>query len=367
MLAIIRADSSHQIGTGHVIRCLTLSLALNQQGFEVLFICREHPGNLIPYIEQQGIAVGVLPHRINTLIDKRLRHSDWLGSSIRNDAIESKNIISEWVKQQGYEIADLLVVDHYALDAEWETTLRTLCRKILVIDDLADRKHDCDWLLDQSFNRDANDYNKKVPIEATLLIGPKYCLLRPEFSEFRQASLKRREENEINNILISMGGVDKDNLTGSIIDQLMYVEGNEAFNITAILGSSSLWVKEVKKQAACSTLNICVKQNISNMAEVLSQSDLVLGAAGTSTWERCALGVPSVVFVLASNQTFNVNQLSKKQIVFPANNEGKNFNLSKIFSALTKEKLKQLSKNSSMIVDGFGVQRVLENLNKILI
>ncbi|MGO3642221.1 MAG: UDP-2,4-diacetamido-2,4,6-trideoxy-beta-L-altropyranose hydrolase, partial [Psychrobacter sp.] len=144
MNVVFRCDASIQIGTGHVMRCLTLADELTSQGAKCYFICREHEGNLIDFITQKGYEVYKLEaiplnNSNKDKAESTLFHSEWLGTSQAEDAKQSIDIISdiepEW-----------LIIDHYALNDYWEQKLRPYCNKILVIDDLADRKHDCDVL-----------------------------------------------------------------------------------------------------------------------------------------------------------------------------------------------------------------------------
>ncbi len=149
MRVVFRADASLNIGSGHVMRCLTLANALRESGASCFFVCREHPGNLLELIREQGFeAIGLpLPKTFESLHGKhsssRLTYAGWLGDSWQRDAEQTLAALNG-------ELADWLVVDHYALDSAWEESLRPACRRLLVIDDLADRDHRCDLLLDQN-------------------------------------------------------------------------------------------------------------------------------------------------------------------------------------------------------------------------
>src|SRR5690606_32725265 len=186
---VFRCDASIQIGSGHVMRCLTLADELSRQGAESFFICRQHDGSLIEILQQRGYQVYTLPLEHGLVIESAskatLAHADWLVTTQHRDAELSRSIV-EQIKP------NWLIVDHYALDENWEKRLRQYCKKIMVIDDLADRKHDCDVLLDQNFGRYAQDYAAYVNKDCELLCGSKYALLRPEFAEWRSYSLERR-------------------------------------------------------------------------------------------------------------------------------------------------------------------------------
>ena len=214
-----RVDASTQIGTGHVMRCLTLALGLAERGASVQFICRSHDGNLINLIEHRGFDVFSLP--ANNLpmtqikpssLDSLPAHAHWLGCDWYTDAEQCSAVINKSL--------DWIIVDHYSLDYRWEAALRHLTDAVMCIDDLADRAHHCDMLLDQNLGRTINDYSHLTPNQTKFLLGPKYALLRPEFDLWRDISLARRKEPQLRHILITMGGVDLNNVTGKILNAL---------------------------------------------------------------------------------------------------------------------------------------------------
>ena len=296
MRVVVRTDASLQIGTGHVMRCLTLAAGLADLGAQVEFICRAHQGNLIALIEQRGFGVITFPFAYgddSTSLDQP-EHAHWLGCDWQTDAQQSLNAISGTV--------DWIVVDHYALDHRWETKMREKCARIMCIDDLADRPHDCDLLLDQSLGRCSQDYTTLVPEHAKLLIGPKYALLRPEFAKWRDTSLARRETPQLGHILVTMGGVDADNVTSHVLTALQGSDIATLDNITVVLGPHAPWREHVTKQAADMPVPTQVLSGVDNMAELMTKCDLAIGAGGSTTWERCTLGVPSILIILAENQ-----------------------------------------------------------------
>ena len=220
MLVAFRTDASIQIGTGHVMRCLALAGALQTQGATCHFICREHAGNLIELLEERGFATHRLPKEegdTNIARDpsalNELSHAHWLGASWREDSERCKPIVAELRP-------NWLVMDHYALDQRWQrSVLESITDsrpKLLVIDDLADRPHAANVLLDQNAGRSAGDYRGLVPTGCDLRIGPTHALLRPEFTKLREQALARREAlSRPERLLITLGGIDKDNVTVS--------------------------------------------------------------------------------------------------------------------------------------------------------
>lgn len=361
-----RADASLQIGTGHVMRCLTLADALTAQGAECEFICRVHDGNLIEFIRSKRYVVHALPigHNANaglpaTSLDTssvEMAHSHWLGTTQAQDAEACAPILAT-------QRPDWLIVDHYALDARWERTLAPNYRKLMVIDDLADRPHACDLLLDQTFGRDAADYRPLVPADCRLLCGSHYALLRPEFAALRTYSLQRRAQPALRELLITMGGVDKDNATGQVLQALRTCPLPADCRITVVMGPAAPWLDVVKRLAQEMPWPTRVRVGVSDMAQLMADSDLAIGAAGATSWERCCLGLPTAMMVLAENQRYAAGLLETTGAV-------KTLLLGKtlvdqisdlIFEATdSAEYIKNISVRASAITDGRGCVNVVD-------
>lgn len=294
---VFRTDAALDIGTGHVMRCLTLAETLREHGAVCRFVCRAHPGNLIEMIQRRGFEVHALPFDNYWIVPENPSpvHASWLGADWQADAEQTK-------VGAGETAVDWLIVDHYALDARWESTLRTHCGKIMVIDDLADRDHDCDLLLDQNLGRNVDDYAALVPAGCTLLVGAQYALLRPEFSAQREYSLARRSTPQLKHLLITMGGVDKDDVTGKVLDALRTCSLPPDCRISVVMGPHAPWLAQVRGRAANMPWPTEVLVNVSDMARLMADSDLAIGAAGSTSWERCCLGLPSLMLLLAENQ-----------------------------------------------------------------
>ena len=354
-----RADASVQIGSGHVMRCLTLADALKAQGAECLFICRPHEGHLLDLIVQRGHPILTLPvlaeHSMKAI--KNLTHSDWLGTDWATDALDVCRVL-------GGNFLDWLVVDHYALDFRWERLVRVGCKRLMAIDDLADRSHDCDVLLDQNLGRLSDDYARLLPLHAVTLIGPQYALLRPEFAKLRAQSLLRRASPQLKHLLISMGGVDKDNVTGHILESLEGFSLPADMQITVVMGSNSPWLRQVQLQAAemRSQLPVQVLAGVGDMARIMVNSDLAIGAAGGMAWERCCLGVPSIVLILAENQQSGAMALQKigAAIIINEPKQIREKLTSYFESAGMTNWLAGISQVAAKITDGSGVVRVIE-------
>lgn len=360
------------MGTGHVMRCLTLADALVARGAACAFICRTHPGNLLDLIRSKGHAAHALPVTsasagasslaITAVGDEPVPfHSHWLGATQAEDAEACAPILAEFQP-------DWLIVDHYALDARWELLLRPHCRRLMVIDDLADRAHACDLLLDQTFGRNAEDYRPWVPADCHLLCGSQYALLRPEFAALRGYSLQRRAEPQLRQLLITMGGVDKDNATGQVLEALRSCPLPADCRITVVMGATAPWLTEVKRLAQDMPWPTQVNVGVKDMAQLMADSDLAIGAAGATTWERCCLGLPTGMLVLADNQKYAAWLLDRAEAVRMLRlDETLPGELAGFIKDVTNsvEYLKRLGERASAITDGEGCQRSTEWLISI--
>lgn len=313
MNVIIRADASTSIGSGHVMRCLTLAHRLKkEENAKVVFVMRVLPGNLIGVVEKQGFEVLKLP-----LANQKYSlngYGLWLTMPMEVDAQQTIEILQHYLQEHGCDVVDRLIVDSYALDEQWELMLRPYCREIMVIDDLANRRHDCDILLDQNFylNKDAR-YVGLVPEHCKMLLGPEHALLREEFREAKKY-LRRRDGN-IKNILVFYGGSDLTNETEKAIKALVQLH-DEGYNFTAdiITGLSNSRREKIEK--------ICSKYHffhyycqVSNMAEFMNKADLMLGAGGSTTWERLYMELPALVTAVAENQIQGCEDCSQAGII----------------------------------------------------
>ena len=289
MNIVFRVDASAQIGSGHVMRCLTLAKRYRREGHTVFFVMRALPSNLITFVEEAGFSVHSLPYvKSQQMLTGYLA---WLTVTQEQDAQETTAVL----RTMGQ--VDRLIVDHYALDAAWETVCRPYAREIMVIEDLANRPHDADILLDQNFCRNAAErYAGLVPADCRLLLGPQHALLRDEFYEIKP----RRRTGELYNILIFYGGSDLTDETSKALRALlsMNLHGVE---VDVVVGKTNPQMESVRKRCA-DHKNIRYHCQIENMAELMNAADLALGAGGTTTWERLALGLPSIVTSIADNQ-----------------------------------------------------------------
>lgn len=370
MRVLFRVDASLHIGTGHVMRCLTLADALTAGGTTCEFICRAHPGHLLDLIRSKGYIAHALAVRRDPLgagvagcttesDEQSPAHSDWLGASQSEDAAACASILAE-------RQPDWLIVDHYALDVHWEQALKPHYRKLMVIDDLADRPHVCDLLLDQTFGRQDEDYRAWVLRDCKLLCGSQYALLRPEFAAQRSYSLQRRVKPQLRQLLITMGGVDKDNATGRVLKTLRDSPLPSDCKIVVVMGTTAPWLNEIKQQALCMPWSTRVLVGVSDMARLMAESDLAIGAAGATSWERCCLGLPTAMMVLADNQrsiALALCNTGAAQLIQFAELESQPIITSQLIDT---RMLSLMNSAAAAVTDGLGTDRVVGSiLNKV--
>jgi UDP-2,4-diacetamido-2,4,6-trideoxy-beta-L-altropyranose hydrolase len=368
MNIVFRADASLDIGTGHVMRCLTLADALRERGAQCQFICRAHVGHLAALIEQRGHGVTLLPLAASSsgpdVAAAQPAHAAWLGRGITQEADALDTLAAIGASAGEDSAVGWLVVDHYALDSRWESLLRPASQRLMVIDDLADRPHDCDLLLDQNLGRQEADYAALVSVRANKLIGPAFALLRPEFAQWRSYSLNRRAAQPgLRHLLITMGGVDKDNATGQALQILCDCPLPADCQITVVMGATAPWLKEVRTQAQNMPWPTRVLVGVNDMAQLMADSDLAIGAAGATSWERCCLGLPSIMLVLAENQREIAQALSKAGAAHMADAVTLLNNPLITPKIIAPKMINTMSIAAANITDGLGAKRTIDSFS----
>jgi UDP-2,4-diacetamido-2,4,6-trideoxy-beta-L-altropyranose hydrolase len=349
-----RVDASAQIGTGHFMRCLTLADALKERGARTVFITRHLPGHLRAMLIDRGHESASLDGTVREGPAGDLAHSSWLGTSQAQDAADTLDALSgrplHW-----------MVVDHYALDARWEVTLRGSADKIAVIDDIADRIHDCDLLLDQNLHADADArYRGKVPDRCAMLLGPRFALLRGEFHAIRQRA--QRHSGRVERILIFFGGTDANNHTGEAVAAIGRL-GIAGLHADVVVGASHPKGEEIAAQ--CCRYGFDYHRQTDRMAELIACADLAIGAGGTTTWERCCLGLPTLAICLADNQRGQIAAAAEKGLLYaPESTDERMLLIQRHALALMENRpLRAMMSHAGMrAVDGRGVCRVADHM-----
>lgn len=351
-----RTDASSQIGTGHFMRCLTLADALKQRGADILFISRHLPEHLRDMLAAKGMDFASLDNN-NAIAPPTddLAHAHWLGTSQMQDAHATVQVLSG-------QSCDWLVVDHYALDARWESVLRRTAKQIMVIDDIADRRHDCDVLLDQNFYADMQArYSGKVPAHCRLLLGPRYVLLRDEFRKLHEQIEPRK--GPVRRLLVFFGGVDADNYTGLAIEALSEI-GVSDLHVDVVIGAQHPCREQI--EVACVQHGFVCHVQTDRMAELMAAADLAVGAGGSSTWERCCLGLPTLAFCTADNQQKQIADAAQKGFLYAPSFGTDLIAVVKnhITALFENDHLRCLISSRAMsAVDGRGVLRIIGNLS----
>lgn len=348
MRVAFRVDAANQIGTGHFMRCMTLADELKRRGAQIRFVSR----NLPVYLRDMLFAkeMEFMPLVGASSLTDNLAHARWLGTSQAHDAEDSILALSDvnW---------DWLVVDHYALDVRWEASLRATARKIMVIDDIADRQHDCDVLLDQNYYADMQTrYTDKVPQHCQLLLGPRYALLREEFRKLREQVKPR--SGPVRRILVFFGGVDADNYTGRTIEALSEIDIS-GLHVDVVIGAQHPCRTEIETR--CSAYGYKCHVQTSRMAELMAAADLAIGAGGSASWERCCLGLPALAFCTAENQLRQLENAAQEGLLYaPSIAMGWTDAIKRHTMALfeNEQLRKHFSRSALQAVDGRGVLRV---------
>jgi len=359
MKLLFRTDVSQVIGTGHIARCLALAKHALKRGWSVCFVCRDPDSYIKNFIFSEGYTLKQLetPFFNKLKIQNKLAHEDWLPVSQEIDAMETLKVLYEFEP-------DWVIVDHYSLDKEWHDILKKNFANILVIDDLGDRKLNCDILLDQNLGASARKYEGKLPVNCRLLLGPTFALLRSEFREWRERSLEGRLDRNIENILITMGGVDAENYTLWALKEITKSKYAKKCTFTVVIGGSYPHTNSLEEFVAASHLKVLVLSRVKNMSEVMSKADLCIGAAGSTSWERCCLGQPTITLSISNNQKEIAEQLSQRNVAIYSNIDNLLVDFERFFGVSGKELLRALSTNSRLICDGFGASRVIKELEK---
>jgi UDP-2,4-diacetamido-2,4,6-trideoxy-beta-L-altropyranose hydrolase len=356
MKIVFRVDASIVMGTGHVMRCRTLATALKKNGCDVRFITRAHPGHMGDLLVRDGFAVTLLPE-LACVENKGDDYAAWLGVSQQVDADQT---IAAFKNQP----CDWLIVDHYGLDRVWEVLLQSHTHKLMVIDDLANRPHECDMLLDQNYAVSGQArYQEWVPAHCRLLLGPRYALLRPEYAQYRETMVPRT--GDIKRLLVFMGGADNANTTGKVLAALS-TEKLAHIEVDIVIGTNFIHTTEVTEQANA-RINTHLHGPRPHLADLMANVDLALGAGGATNWERLCMGLPSLVLSVAENQVPVCEALASSGLIKYL---GRAHDLAvagiqlSLLEALAEPRpLRILTNKSQTLVDGLGANRVAEALN----
>ncbi|MGL4735351.1 MAG: UDP-2,4-diacetamido-2,4,6-trideoxy-beta-L-altropyranose hydrolase [Enterovibrio sp.] len=357
MKVVIRADASLWIGSGHVMRCLVLADALRARGAEVFFATLAQPCDLNAYIAKRGFAVIAL----SEITAKAPRFADDYQGWLQRPALDDATDFIEKITA-----ADLVIVDHYALDKVWQQQVRAhLGCKIVALDDLV-REHCADLIIDTTLGRQSADYANA----AKVLAGSDFAIVAPQFAALHARAWQKVAEGELEprgaqaalwHVLVSMGGIDKPNATLRVLQTLI---GRVPATFTVLLSQSAPHYRAV---AAWAKQHPQVTHHafIDDMASLMFEHDLAIGAPGGTSFERACMGLASIVIPLAQNQRAGGTQLAKQKACILLELDEIETGLVPAFSALCEEK-QLYAKNNLALCDGLGVARILQELDLLV-
>lgn len=333
--AVFRVDASREIGGGHLARSLTLADGLHEAGWRTVIAARAGSREMLPGFSRKA--------------------HDWL---VLPDGDE-KPVLREYC----FQGAELLVVDHYGLDAEFGTALRPWAKWVLVIDDLADRPYDANILLDPTFGRDVAVYRDLVPEHCQMLLGPQFALLRPAFAKEREGAINRRKGGKRPLcLLISLGAGNSGDLAARIASHV--VEHDHDVIVNIVYGA------EQTRALATRHDRITEHGMVRDMAGLMAAADLSVGAAGGTSWERCCLGLPGVVVVLADNQREIATALNAAGAIDYVEAKGQPevaVAVAEAVAALLRDDGRRaaMGNGAAAICDGAGVDRVISTIKEL--
>lgn len=274
-LAVFRCDASPGIGGGHAVRSLALAETLRESSWAVTFAGIPETIETVPAITRSGFG--------------------WVELS---GAAENE---PAFLAEKFHDRCDVLIVDHYGRGDIFETACRGFAPRILSMDDTPGRTHDCDLLLDPTPGRKEDDYAALVPAQCRLLLGAQYALLRGQFAAAREQALARRANGSgVARILVSLGATDPTDLTGTVLRGIEQSGVPAAVDVA--MGRAAPNLSKVQALAARLSFDVKVHGDVEDMAELMAAADIAIGAAGSSSFERCCMGLPSLVVVAAENQ-----------------------------------------------------------------
>jgi UDP-2,4-diacetamido-2,4,6-trideoxy-beta-L-altropyranose hydrolase len=355
LAVVFRADASARIGFGHVARCLTLARALRARGVAVLFVARSADVPMLEHLDREGITVARVPN--NGGLAGSPPEDPWPEVGSRRDAEQTRDAILAWGRRPQW-----IVADHYGIDEGWETVLRPHVDRIMVIDDLANRRHDCDLLLDQNLVDDlASRHVGRVPTRCGLLLGPEFALLQPAYAALHDTATARR--GAIRRLLISFGGADAPGLTMKTLEAVGRL-AQPAIHVDVVSSSASPWANALR-QAVVGHDQVHLHFDLPSLANLMAEADFAIGAGGSTTWERLCLGLPTLVVTLAKNQEPAAAELDRRGLIHWLG-DAESVTVDRIHNALATLMENGLpaewSERCHAAVDGEGAKRVVAAL-----
>ena len=360
---VIRADVNKAIGIGHVMRCLALAEWLYPHNVRPLLLTKYSNKLIESKVSLLKGKIIYLPESSSSPSDTYF-HSKWLNGSETEDAKLCIDVIENEIQKIGKSPL-FIIVDHYALAAPWEKKISAYA-PILVVDDLSDRPHECKWLIDQTFGKSDADYLSLVPDSTKLMIGPQYALIRKEFTAVAKL-FKRNLPNTEVRVLLTLGGVDKNNDISKVLFFLKACKDISKKKIvtTVITSNSNPNINDLQETVG-RLKDTLLLVDVNNMAELMATHDVCIGAAGSTSWERCVMSLPTLSIVIAVNQKIIAKNLADADVILDLG----------LMTDITQEKFietfyslindtnlyNSLSIKSMSLCDGLGCNRIMKEV-----
>ena len=333
---VFRFDVSQKTGYGHLKRCEIIGEEFLKRGLGFSSIIRESE---------------------DSKNKSKFKQNDFLSISEDLSFDEDISRTINFIKNKKNIV---LIVDSYQVDKAWQQKIRKYVKKIIVLEDYPSRKHDCDILIDQTFNRFKSEYSQRVNSKCEVLTGEKYTLISKTYFNKRILAVKRRSKSKIKILLITMGGSDKKNFTSKVLEKLSTIDLNPNIRIRVIIGPLNKWVDTIKQKAKLIKNRVDIISDLDDLSKEYLNADACIGAGGMSSWERCYLGLPTIQIAIAKNQSDITDKLHQANAVIKLQNINK---LDKSIKDLEKN-YSQYSDNSFSIIDGKGAERVASAILK---
>lgn len=341
------------------MRCLNLANVLVNNGFDVGFICRDLGFPVENVFQGRNFELTVLPKSPSSIPFEKDNYKTWLSVSAIQDATDTIKCL-ESLKSK----CEWLIIDHYSIDEKWETIVRPHCQYQLVIDDLANRHHQCDILVDHNYyEKSATRYENWVNKESVLLLGPNYILLQ---EKYRLLIARAQIRQSVSCILINFGGIDLQNETTKALYATL--QCSDDVEIHVVVGVACPHKSDI--EALCGQFTQCHYYcQTAELDRLVVQADLAIGSGGMSLWERIALGLPSIVSCIAENQRQILEDVSKTgciRYLGTADQVSTQDYLGALQDYLNNpEALESMSERCLDWIDGQGCDRVMNEMKKV--
>jgi len=339
----VRVAASDKIGTGHLKRCISLSLEIKENlDVDVIFFF-SGDDRYLDLLKKHDLAF----HKIK---------------SNTFNYLDDANLLKSIVNKNNIELS-FIIVDHYKIDINWEKQLSDY--KIIVLDDLANRKHHADILIDQNlYNNYQKRYLDLVNKGCILLLGPKYAILNNKYKKLRKDHIRT---NSYKNVLISFGGTDEFELTEQLLAKFSSCPDLDEYIFHAVITKSFKNKPLIRSYSRYE--NIEIYEDLDCLSNLMYECDFSIGAGGTTTWERFAMKLPAIVIAIAENQVESANHLKKKgfiNFIGSATDLPKDWVENIIYIMKDKINLERQSKKISQIVDAEGTKRIINSIKNLI-